>query len=197
MVTISNILFVCTGNTCRSPLAEGMCRMMAKREGIPLQVRSAGVSAADGSAYSRHSSDILRAKGVLEGMKGSSYLREEQIRWADLILTMTMSHKRVVIGEHPEAVDKVFTLKEFVEDGPAALRAFAEREELVSELALKQALGQPVTQSEREKLAQLQWKVPNYDINDPFGGSRAEYDAVADEIEQAVTKLLRKIRTQQ
>jgi protein arginine phosphatase len=195
-VTTKHILFVCTGNTCRSPLAEGLCRMMAKREGMSLDVRSAGVSAMDGSPVSRHSGDILRTKGAAEGLAGSRFLRKEEINWAHLILTMTMSHKRSVIERHPEAVDKVFTLKEYGLDDPAVLRAIAERESFLSELELKHALGQPISKEERERLARMNLSIPDFDIADPFGGSRMDYEAAAKEIEAALKGLLRKLRTE-
>lgn len=194
-MSTKHILFVCTGNTCRSPLAEGLCRMMAKREGLALDVRSAGVSAMEGAPVSRHSGDILREKDAWDGLVGSRSLRRDEIEWADLILTMTMSHKQAVIGRHPEALDKVFTLKEYAFlDHPEALSAREAHEALLSELQLKQALGQPISAAERQQLIKLGEDVPDYDIADPFGGARTDYEAAAAEIEQAVAALLRKLK---
>lgn len=196
-MTTKHILFVCTGNTCRSPLAEGLCRMMAKREGIQIEVRSAGVSAMDGSPPSRHSQDILRKKGASDGLSGSRYLHKDEIRWADLILTMTMSHKRSVVERHPEAVDKIFTLKEYAFDDPETISAIEAHESLLSDIQLKQALGQPVTPEDRERLRSFNLSAPNFDIADPFGGSRQDYEEAAAEIEQALSRLLRKLKASQ
>lgn len=191
----THILFVCTGNTCRSPLAEGLCRKMAKELGLDIEVRSAGVAAMDGVAVSRHSSDILQAKGASEGMTASQSVREDTVAWADLILTMTMSHKRSVIQRYPQAVDKVFTLKEYAEDNQQVLDQIREKEELMSDLQLKQALGQAVTPAERDRLLQLDRLTPDYDIMDPYGGSRRDYDDTAEEIAEALAKLLRKLKS--
>lgn len=190
----TNILFVCTGNTCRSPMAEGLCRSMARREGLSVEVRSAGVSAADGAAVSRHTGDILRERGASDGVAASSSLKKDTVQWADLILTMTMSHKRMLLERHPEAVDKVYTLMEYAETDPAVLDRIREKEALLSELQLKMALGQQVSREERERLFQLEGETPDYDIPDPFGGSRREYEETAKAIEEAVSRVLQRLK---
>lgn len=190
----TRILFVCTGNTCRSPLAEGLCRDMAKRLDVDVEVRSAGVSAMEGMAVSRHTSDILREKGASEGVAGACSLRPETVQWADLILTMTMSHKRILLERHPAAVDKVHTLMEYAVTDPSVLEKIREKETLVSELQMKQALGQAITKEERERLYVLDQAAPDFDISDPFGGSRRDYEMVAKEIERAVMGVLARLR---
>ena len=57
---MQRILFICTGNTCRSPMAEGLLRKLAAERGLKLEVKSAGVSAVDGMPVSRHTAAILR-----------------------------------------------------------------------------------------------------------------------------------------
>lgn len=193
-MAIARILFVCTGNTCRSPMAEGLCRQMAKREGLSLEVRSAGVTAHDGAPVSRHSEEILHKRGAGEGIRASRYLRKDEIRWADLILTMTMYHKQQVIASHPEAVEKVYTLKEYTMDDPFRLGILEERASLQSELELKRALGQPITGEERERLVRLNLAVPDFDIADPFGGSRRDYEETALEIEEALNRLILRLK---
>jgi protein-tyrosine-phosphatase len=188
-----HILFVCTGNTCRSPLAEGMLRMMAQREQAQLEVRSAGVSAVDGAPISRNSGTILQELGF-QGIMRSNTLAEENMNWAHVILTMTVNHKRTVIQRHPDAVDKVFTLKEFVEDDPHILAAIQQREQLAAEIQMKSALSQPISSEELSLIRRLEDAVPDYDISDPFGGSLDSYRVTASEIEQSLTKLLHKLR---
>ena len=58
-----NILFVCTGNTCRSPMAEGIAQA-CQTTGIPLETKSAGVSAVDGMPVSHHAESILRDQDI-------------------------------------------------------------------------------------------------------------------------------------
>lgn len=106
---MTRILFVCTGNTCRSPMAEAILREMGIQG---LEVRSAGVFAQDGSAASRNTIDVLKEQGI-ESDHRSSMLTDELINWTNYIFTMTNGHKESVIRMYPHAADKTFTLKEF------------------------------------------------------------------------------------
>lgn len=194
MIKTTRILFVCTGNTCRSPMAEGLCRAKAEREGLSVEVRSAGVAAVDGAAVSKHTGDILREKGAAAGVTASAFLTAEAVRWADLILTMTMSHKRTLLERHPEAADKVYALREYAEYDAAQADRLQELEALHADLQLKMALGQPVTREEREKLYRLEGQLPDYDISDPFGGSRRDYERAAQDIERALGRLFDRLK---
>ncbi|NQX61999.1 low molecular weight protein arginine phosphatase [Paenibacillus qinlingensis] len=187
------ILFVCTGNTCRSPLAEGLLRMRVHQEGLAAEVRSAGVSAMTGGPISRNSQSLLHEAGFKEAIS-SLAISAADVDWADLILTMTTGHKRTVIGRFPHAVEKTHTLKEYVEDDDRILKAIEEREQLAADLQLKQALSQTVSVEERSRMYTLENTIPDYDISDPYGGSLADYRYTAEEISRSLDKLVKKIR---
>jgi protein-tyrosine-phosphatase len=108
---MKRILFVCTGNTCRSPLAEALFR--SKLGDAQWEVRSAGVAAYDGQPASQHTLQVLNERGISHD-HNAQRLTEELVAWADLILTMTRSHKSLVCTYFPAAADKVFTLREYV-----------------------------------------------------------------------------------
>ncbi|NNV06386.1 MULTISPECIES: low molecular weight protein arginine phosphatase [unclassified Geobacillus] len=103
------ILFVCTGNTCRSPMAAAL---LANKRLPGVEVKSAGVFAAEGSEASDQAKMALREKGI-EAEHRSSLLKKEHIDWATHVLTMTSGHKEMIIQRFPEAKDKTFTLKQF------------------------------------------------------------------------------------
>ncbi|SDE33437.1 protein-tyrosine phosphatase [Paenibacillus sp. UNCCL117] len=191
---MKRILFVCTGNTCRSPMAEGLMRSIADRSGLTgLEVRSAGVAAYQGTPISDHAASVLQAKGC-EPSAGSMLLSQHLIEWSDLVLTMTSSHKRHTIQLYPSAVEKVYTLKEYVNADPEGERRRAEWESLLSELQLKQALGEPISEEERRRLAALEQQQSSPDIADPYGGSIREYRRCADEIERCLLLLADKLK---
>lgn len=174
-------------------MAEGLFRDMAQKEGLAAEVRSAGVSAFDGDRISRHSATILRERGIADNL-ASSALTPKHIAWSDLILTMTLSHKRAVLQRYPDAIDKTFTLKEYVDRDPAYAEALQAQEQLIAEMEVKRSLGQPIPQEDYAKLRDLQRKTPDYDIGDPFGGSLDTYKMAAREIEESLRKLLDRLK---
>lgn len=64
MKDIKKIVFVCTGNTCRSPMAEGLARHEAERRGLSIEISSAGTDAFEGAPVSAHSVEACRRKGI-------------------------------------------------------------------------------------------------------------------------------------
>lgn len=105
-----NIFFVCTGNTCRSPMAQAL---LAAKHVPDLEVRSAGIFAGD-APLSSHARTVLTADGI-DFQHRSTQLLPEHLRWASLVLTMTASHKQYLLQQHPDASAKIFTLNEFAE----------------------------------------------------------------------------------
>lgn len=95
--TTFNILFVCTGNTCRSPMAEALARDELARRGWPhVSVASAGVAATGGTEASPAAVVVARRHGLDLSRHASQTLSPRLIGWADLILTMSPSQLDVV-----------------------------------------------------------------------------------------------------
>lgn len=106
-----NILFVCDGNICRSPMAEALLRKkLAERKIAGVNVASCGISARPwGIADRRLSLVIGEAYKLLEDHR-SRPLTEQAVREADLILGMENRHVKTILGRFPEAQGKVDVL---------------------------------------------------------------------------------------
>ncbi len=110
------ILFVCTGNTCRSSMAEGIFKKMLKEMGSKyedIQVISAGISAVNGSPSSEFALKALLEQDVDISEHSATQLSAKMVDEADLILTMTVAHKNMILSIIPEAKEKTYTLKEY------------------------------------------------------------------------------------
>jgi protein-tyrosine-phosphatase len=95
--TSFNLLFVCTGNTCRSPMAAALARHALVARGWPhVQVASAGTSALGGAPASPQVDTVLREVGIVPEPHEARELTPELVEWADSILAMSPAHLAVV-----------------------------------------------------------------------------------------------------
>lgn len=175
------VLFVCTGNICRSPIAEGFLQdRSARLLNGAVRVRSAGTWARQASPAMEESIQAAADRGVDISRSTSSPIREEMIRDADLVLTMTTEQRDEVLGLVPEARDKTFTLKELVAVlGAMPAPAGADRDALLERIADAARLRDTASVT-----------VADEDVSDPLGMSIDTYRAVAWEIETLVDALV-------
>src|SRR5205823_5479759 len=108
------ILFVCTGNVCRSPMAEGIFRHAVKGRG-DFRVLSAGVGAIEGQPPSAHAVQALAELGIDISQQRSRMLTAELVNQADFIFGMTHGHVDAINLLYPQAAEKTFLLREFDE----------------------------------------------------------------------------------
>lgn len=165
---MKTILFVCTGNTCRSSMAEGLFKHMLKSKENSfksINVISAGTCAWEGDNASQHAIKVLKEKDIDIEDHRSTPLTPKLIKEADLILTMTLNHKMAILHMCPKAKDKVFTLKEYALYG-----------------------------REKFPISDLSYQNSDYDIKDPFGQSLDIYRESAKEIEHYLQILVQKIK---
>ena len=107
-----HVLFVCTGNTCRSPMAEGLCRKAIGGRS-DFTVSSAGVAAAKGAPASQETRNILRKREAsLEGFE-SRPVTAAILAAATHVFAMTEGHLAVLEARFPEHADKYFLVREF------------------------------------------------------------------------------------
>ena len=111
---MKTFLFICTGNICRSPMAEALFREAVRGRG-DFRVLSAGLGALDGQPPSAHSVRAMRELGVDISNQRSRMLTAELVRQADYIFGMTHSHVEAISLMYPQMAEKAFLLREFDE----------------------------------------------------------------------------------
>jgi glycine hydroxymethyltransferase len=109
---MKTILFLCTGNVCRSPMAEALFRRAAAGRG-EFRALSAGLGAVDGEPPTAHSVTAMRELGMDISGQRSRTLTTELVRQADYIFGMTHSHVDAMALLYPLAAEKTFLLREF------------------------------------------------------------------------------------
>ena len=113
------VLFVCTGNTCRSPMAEALCRdFLAKRldcssdelEDHGVIVMSAGIAAMMGGRASPEAVQTMAQFRLDLGPHQTQPLTEPLVRHADVIYAMTRSHREAIVAQWPAAAERTWLL---------------------------------------------------------------------------------------
>src|SRR5438477_5744272 len=111
---MKTVLFVCTGNVCRSPMAEGIFRHAVQGRGH-FRVVSAGLGAMEGQPPSAYAVQAVKELGIDISSQRSRMLTPELVQQADYVFGMTHSHIDTVMLLYPMAAEKTFLLREFDE----------------------------------------------------------------------------------
>lgn len=107
------ILFICTGNTCRSPMAEGLLKDLSNKKNLGLQIKSAGVFAMDKDSAANNAVEALNKINIDISDHKSQSVSKELVDEADLILTMSRSHRETLLLNFPDVKDKVYLLNQY------------------------------------------------------------------------------------
>jgi protein-tyrosine phosphatase len=144
-IPMPSILFVCTANICRSPMAEGLMRKKVTHEpdASQWQIASAGTWASDGLPASENSRLVMLERGIDLTRHKSQCITDQIMRSYHLILTMEQGHKEALRVEFPDQANQIYLLSEMVGG--------------------------------------------RFNVEDPFGGTLAEYEQTANELDQLLT----------
>ena len=199
-MTDFTVLMVCTGNICRSPLAEQLLRAQADAANLPINVTSAGTGAMVGREMTTQAAELSAQYGALSTDHTPSQLTESIIAGADLILTATREHRASVVSMSPKAIRRTFTLTQFARLAPTLVALSSEQASLVEPLSAMVELVETPTDHLKSLLthaavARSLVSPPENptddDITDPYKQSQSVYDEVAAEIHAAVTTITR------
>ena len=90
---MKNILFVCTGNTCRSPIAEKVCNALCRENNLPFTATSAGVCTISGLPMSQNSAQVLKEEGIDPAPFESTSIDEVDLSRIDCFVALNEDHK--------------------------------------------------------------------------------------------------------
>lgn len=111
---MNSVLFVCTANMCRSPLAEGLLHLRIIDEANDWRIASAGTWANDGASASSNSVIVLKDRGYDISRHSSRTITRAMVHNYQLVLVMERGHKEAIRVEFPEAAGRVFMLSEMI-----------------------------------------------------------------------------------
>ena len=167
------VLFVCTGNICRSPTAEALARReLARYPGVPLEVSSAGSHALEGNPAASRSMLAASTRGASLERHFARELTRRRVRSAGLILCMAAEHRPFVLSYDRSAADRTFLLATFA-------RVAGQWDWLAGSPAELVALA-----------AEHARELDGDDVDDPLGHPAEAYAACAERLDGLVTPMI-------
>lgn len=178
--SIETVLFLCTANICRSPMAEALLKAEISARCPELAIRSAGFLR-EGSSADKNSVWAMERLGIQLTGHVSTHVSSAVEQMPDLVLVMAREHLRMLSDLDPATLERAFTLKEFVR--LAGIEGERHHEEPLSDYVRRVAAGRSafaITSPRREE-----------DIADPIGRRRAAFWRCASELNDLIEELSR------
>jgi protein-tyrosine phosphatase len=193
------ILVVCTGNICRSPVAERLIQAQSDALALPVLVHSAGTQSMVGHDMTPEAAHLAEHYGADPAGHASQQLTERLITDADLILTATREHRSKVVSLHPRAARYTYTLNQFARLLPTAVESLLDpANEPIPSVELVETPQTDLATQLRALVAEVAatrgFSPPpphpdDDDIEDPYRHSTAVYARVGAIINSTVTQI--------
>jgi protein-tyrosine phosphatase len=183
---VFTILTICSGNICRSPIAEQLLRHGLDGIGTEFSVISAGTIAATGQAMVEEAAELSRRYGGRPDGHAATMLTTQLIEQSQLVLTATREHRAAVVSLVPRASRYAFTLNEFARLvaslEPSELEQIPDAPGLVAAAAAQRGFAPPPAHPD------------DADIADPYRQSMEAFERAGAEIDRAVTTIVAGLR---
>lgn len=176
-----DVLLLCTANQCRSPMAEALLRVRFEQAGIPAVVSSAGLYPS-GNPATDEAIQVMAQRGLDITGHRSRQVEPGFVRAADLVLGMAREHVREVAVLDGASLARTFTLKELVNAGWVI--GPRDQTETLEDWLARAAAGR-----QRQSLLGAGYDEA-YDVDDPVGRPRADYEVTAAELERLLDQLV-------
>lgn len=175
---------LCTGNTCRSPMAAALLGRRLDDAGVKAVVTSAGMLF-DGKPATDHGQAVMADRGLDTSGHRSRRLRPDLVTGPDLVIGMSRSHVREAVAMAPDVWKRAFTLKEIVRRGEerGGRAAGESMEDWLGRLHAGRLLPDLLGESDAD------------DVADPIGGPRRNYERTAEELDDLTGRLARLLGT--
>ena len=188
------ILTVCTGNICRSPVAERLLQAgLDQVQPGAFEVRSAGTRAMVGDPVQPPSAEIIRSYGGTADGFAARQLTSRILRESDLVLTMASSHRGEVLQLDASLLKRTFTIREFARMLTQLELRDAGQDPAARPAGAETWRGLPARAASVRHLA-LAAEAADNDVVDPYRRGQAAYDAMEDQLAPAILTVLRYAR---
>ena len=175
---------LCTGNTCRSPMAAVLLGRRLEEAGVKAVVTSAGMLF-DGKPATDHGQAVMADRGLDTSAHRSRRLRPELVGGQDIVIGMARTHVREAVALSPDVWKRAFTLKEIVRRGEE--RGGRSPGESLEDWLARLHAGR--------RLPDLLGESDADDVADPIGGPRRNYERTAEELDDLTARLARLLGT--
>jgi protein-tyrosine phosphatase len=187
-----DVLLVCTGNLCRSPIAEHVLRALLAEHGggDEITFRSAGTRALDGQPMHPHALAVLADRGIDGSDFRTTQLTEQVVAGVDVVLAAALEHRAEAVRLAPATVTRAFTLGEL----SRICRSIGDRE--VTEAGTSGRLAEVVRLAAARRTHALPTDPAEDDLADPIGQPFAAFVSCAAELDAILDPLVRLLTDQ-